>query len=320
MPGFGIAFSVIIPFSGPKAETLMIRRMEPEFGLLVVVLLFSIVARTFLPKASVRSIDLEGRIRVCVSCTPGSVDVYELVTRYMATSCKRYEVLFGIMIECTRMEDALTKVKDCVSEYKDRVNVHYTISISAENHKKRLRKMLKKFSNEMEDLVVLADSRVTPEYGWDENLMLALKDQPTRTVTCPLSPHPAGFPTLRERSNGDVVRDEAKPFLNDGVAFVPSVCVCHEFVAFSPNNFFLDKTSEIVVPTFSIIRPVNSRVEEDILDANMQKQTDKLTNSEKLGITQNPSGSELYHKYGSATAAKLAIKLDRRESTKSRGE
>ena len=289
--------------------------------MLVIVLFCSVMARTFFPKARVTNTELEGRIRVCISCMPDTVDLYELVTRYMATSCKRYDVLFGIMMECTRMEDALTKGKDCVSEYKDRVNLHYTISISSENHKKRLRKMLKKFSNGMEDLLVLADYRVTPEYGWDENLMLALKDHSTRTVTCPLSPHPAGFPTLRERSNGDVVRDESKPFLNDGVAFVPSVCVCHEFVAFSPNNFFLDKTSEIVVPTFPIIRPVSSRVEENILDANMQKQKDKLSNSEKLGITQNPSGIELYHKYGSATAAKLAIKLDRREaSTKSRDE
>ena len=57
---------------------------------------------------------------------------------------------------------------------------------------------------------------------------------------------------------------------------------------------------------------MSSDVEEDVLDMNMHRQREKLTNSEKLGITLNPSGKELYHKYGSAVAAKLAIRLDRR--------
>ena len=288
------------------------RQVEPELLLLVVVLLVAVVSRIFLPKTRVRDLRIEGRIRVCVSCGAGREDLADLVTRYLSTSCKRYDVVFGVIVECTRTAD-VDSARVHALEHKDRLHVHHTTLGKAEEHRKRHRKLYRKFVNGLEDLVVFADPRVVPEYAWDERLMLAFgSENDPVTVTAPLCGHAAGFPTLRERSNGDVVRDEARAFANEGVAFVPSVCPCYEFVAFRPRHFLWDAETRVLLPAFPLLRPVSSQVEENVLDANLQRQRDKLTNSEKLGITLTPSGSELYYKYGSATAAKLAVKLDRK--------
>ena len=227
----------------------MFGRFEPEVALLVTVLSFAIIARIFFPR--LKEHKTEGTIRVCVSCTP-KTDLYELMTRFLSTSCRLYDVSFGIMIECSEMTDALSNEPDnCPHELRDRVRIHHTVSIPKENHEKRHRRLFKKFSNGMEDLIVLADPRVVPEFRWDENLMLAFHKNEKVVVTCPLCPHSSGFPTLRERSNGDIVRDVAKAFLNEDSTFVSSVCLCHEFVAFSPNHFFLDeKTMDVVSPPF----------------------------------------------------------------------
>jgi hypothetical protein len=288
------------------------RPVEPEMLLLGVVLLIAIVSRTFLPRTRVRDLRIEGRIRVCVSCGAGKKDIADLVTRYLSASCKRYDVVFGVIVECTRTGD-VESTRGLAPEHKDRLQVHHTTPVRAEDHRKRHRKLFRTFVNGLEDLVVFADPRVAPEYAWDEHLMLACgrEDDPV-TVTAPLCGHAAGFPTLRERSNGDVVRDEARAFANEGTAFVPSVCPCYEFVAFRPRHFLWDAETRVLLPAFPLIRPVAPHVEEDVLDANLQRLREKLTHSEKLGITSEPSGSELYYKYGSATAARLAVKLDRK--------
>lgn len=285
--------------------------MEPELVLLVVVVASAIVSRVvFTRTKAVRDVVSEGRIRVCLATKPG-VDTFELVTRYTSASSRRYEIVFGLLIECERMEDALN---DRTETYPCDVRVHHTVALSADSHSKRLSKLHRKFVNGLEDLIVLSDSRAVPEFGWDLSLMDAFQRSEWDLVTCPLCPHVAGFPTLRERSNGDVVRDEAKAFLHrDTTAIVPSVCLCNEFVAFRPVHIPPFENARVGVPTFPLLRPVTSRVEDEVLDTNLHPLRPSLLHSEKLGLSTRPSGDELYHKYGSATAAKLAVRLDRRK-------
>ena len=296
-------------------------RVEPELVLLVVVFVSAIVSRVvFTRTRTVRTVMPEGRIRVCISAKP-DVDTFELVMRYTSASSRRYEIVFGLLIECERMEDAL----DVKTEtYPCDVRVHHTVALSAENHTKRHAKLHRKFVNGLEDLVVLSDPQVVPEFAWDLALMNAFqRSDEWDLVTCPLSPHVTGFPTLRERSNGDVVRDEAKAFLHrDATAIVASICLCNEFVAFRPVHVPPFEDARVGVPTFPLLRPVSSRIEDEVLDTNLHPLRASLLPSEKLGLSIRPSGDELYHKYGSATAAKLAVRLDRRkrQEAQRRGE
>ena len=296
-------------------------RVEPELVLLVVVFVSAIVSRVvFTRTRTVRNVMPEGRIRVCLSAKP-HVDTFELVMRYTSASSRRYEIVFGLLIECERMEDAL----DVKTEtYPCDVRVHHTVALPAENHTKRHAKLHRKFVNGLEDLVVLSDPQVVPEFAWDLALMNAFqRSDEWDLVTCPLCQHVTGFPTLRERSNGDVVRDEAKAFLHrDETTGVASVCLCNEFVAFRPVHVPPFEDARVGVPTFPLLRPVSSRIEDEVLDTNLHPLRASLLPSEKLGLSLRPSGDELYHKYGSATAAKLAVRLDRRkrQEAQRRGE
>lgn len=295
-------------------------RVEPELVLLVVVFVSAIVSRVVFSRTrTVRNVMPEGRIRVCLSAKP-DVDTFELVMRYTSASSRRYEIVFGLLIECERMEDAL----DVKTEtYPCDVRVHHTVALPAEKHTKRHARLHRKFVNGLEDLVVLSDPQVVPEFAWDLALMDAFRPDEWDLVTCPLCPHVTGFPTLRERSNGDVVRDEAKAFLHrDTTAIVASVCLCNEFVAFRPVHVPPFEDARVGVPTFPLLRPVSSRIEDGVLDTNLHPLRASLLPSEKLGLSLRPSGDELYHKYGSATAAKLAVRLDRRkrQEAQRRGE
>lgn len=293
-----------------------------------VVVALAILARVFgLAKGSRNIVNAgpkeEGLIRVCVAVTPRS-DVNDIVARYLAAASKRYELAFGILMMCDKMEDVQRTAS--VSSPTERIYIHHTLSIPPEKHDKKHRKMYRKFVSGLETVVVFADERVVPEFGWDLHISQAFEtslcaEDEHGILTCPLCPHEAGFPTFRERSNGDVVRDEAKAFLNPGApgVFVPSVCACTEFLAFPPQRLLstqspLSTGFAYHLPTFPVVRSVLATVEEDVLDCNMQPQRSRLSNSEKLGLTLHASGDEMFHKYGSAAAAKLAIKMDRRQS------
>lgn len=308
---------------------LRVGRVEPELALFLVAAAAAIVAR-FLrgrPSRAWRSAE-EGRVRVCVAADARS-DVLELFGRFAGSASRRYEVCLGVLIECDRMEDALRGPASLPPEYRHRVHLHHTARLPREAHARRLRKMQRMFVNGMEDLVVLADERVVPELGWDAHLMAAFADSPAAgppvVVTCPLCVHPAGFPTLRTRGNGDVVRDEAKPFAHPAApgVFVPAVCPCHEFLAFLParppplaaeGGEAAWAPVALVVPAFALVRAVAAGVEEDVLDCNLAPLRARLADGERLGITPGAPGAELYHKYGSAAAARLAVKLDRRRA------
>ena len=304
------------------------RKAEPEVVFLAVVLAFAILSRMLgISKVTNNIVNTqpkeEGTIRVCLALTPRS-DVADVVQRYLSTSCKRYELAFSLLMMCDTMEDV--QKTSYVSSPVERIFLHHTLTIPAEKHQKRHRKLFKKFVSGLESVVVFSDERAFPEFGWDLRIVEAFeigscKDDENGILTCPLCPHEAGFPTFRERSNGDVVRDDAKTFLNPGEpgVFVPSVCACNEFLAFPPqralaNQSPLSSSFRYWLPTFPILRSVLPTVEVDVLDANMDSQRSRLTNSEKLGLTPHASGDEMFHKYGSAAAAKLAIKMDRKKA------
>lgn len=290
-------------------------RVEPELVAVVTLVLIAAVAKSVFPRTTRRpSRRPNGTIRVCVHGTHPTrgPDPMEVVHRYVRTCSNRYDLLFGILIECERMTDVVEY--DEASYPRDRVMIHHTVRIDAENHARRLRKLLRRFVSGMEDMVVFVDARVSPVFGWDTHLVDATKDAKT-VVTCPLCVHACAFPTLRRRSNGEVVRDEARAFVHAGPAgtFVASVCLCHEFVACHPMSVPTDSVGQVkvVVPAFPVVCAVAPSVEEDVLDHNLQVQSSGLTNSQRLGLSVSPNGLEMYHKYGSASSARLAIKLDR---------
>lgn len=287
--------------------------LDPEVIGFVALVVCTAFLRVLFPRQLQRSTS-KGDIRICLHTTPRA-DVSALVQRYTVTCSNLYRLSFGILIECDCMEDVL--LHDASAHKKsgsERVIVHHIARIDDAAHVKRLKKMRKHFVNGMEDMVVFADHRVFPEFGWDAHLLNGMDEN--ELVTCPLCVHAAGFPTHRERSNGDVVRDEARCFVHPGEVgvFVPSVCLCYEFFACRPLTIPLTSVPQVVVlPTFPIIQASTRDVEDVILDVNLQVQTPVLTNSGKMGLSSRPSGIEMYHKYGSTSAVKLAIKLDRRQ-------
>ena len=280
--------------------------MEPEVVVFCILILCAAISKALFPRIKPRSV--EGIIRVCVHTTRGD-NLSDIVHRYISTSSNRYDVLFGILVECESLDDVVSF--DSTDYPRDKIVVHYTVRMESSAHEKRLRKLCKKFVSGMEDMVVFAHARVVPEFGWDIHLIGAISDS---VVTCPLCVHAAGFPTLRRRSNGDVVRNEARAFVHPGQVgtYVPSVCLCHEFVACHPLSVPHTRPEHVVVPTFPILSPTTQVVEEDVLDSNLHPLSPTLSNSDKLGITPTPTGLEMYHKYGSTSAARLAIKLDRK--------
>lgn len=302
---------------GPMVTTAPWRRAEPELVALLILMVAAGVAKAVCPRSTNAS-PPDGKIRVCVysTTTREKIDPLEIVNRFTATCSNRYDILFGLFVECDDITDVIPfDSQSYPSQHRERVIVHHTTRMEGGSHEKRLGKMVKRFVNGLEDMVVFADARVHPEFGWDINLIHAVSDG--TVVTCPLCVHPAAFPTLRQRGNGDVVRGEARPFSHPGDAgtLVASVCLCHEFLACQPLQI-PQRSSQgsvrLVVPTFPVISPAPHDVEDDVLDHNLHRQVLKLTKSQRLGLSQAPSGLEMYHKYGSTSAAKLAMKLDRR--------
>ena len=290
--------------------------LEPELLGLVTLALVAAVSKAVRPRARHGARDAprsaEARIRVCIHGARAG-DAGEVVQRFVRTCSNRFELHFGILVECTSVDDVVSAL-DGGAYPRERVIVHHTTRVGGDaHHYRRRRKMVRRFVNGLEDMVVLADARVHPEHGWDVTLMGAVRDG--AVVTCPLCPHAAGFPTMRRRSTGDVVRDEARPFVNPGDVgtFVASVCVCDEFVACHPHAVPLGPTTaSVLVPTFPVVRPVPVDTEGDVLDDAMQTLASTLTASQRLGLSAAPDGLEMYHKYGSTSAARIALKLDRR--------
>ena len=66
-----------------------------------------------------------------------------------------------------------------------------------------------------------------------------------------------------------------------------------------------------MVPTFEVLRP-SALLEEEVLDVSEQALEVAISSTGKLGLTGAPSSVEMFHKYGSTTAARLAVKFDRR--------
>lgn len=235
----------------------------------------------------------------------------------LSARCTR-GVCFGVLVQCTSPSEAIP----IADELRHSVEVAYTSPLPEEAHESRNRKLLRRFVTGIETIVVLADPSLVPVQGWDERLVSSMSGRKgkERILTCPQSRHAVGYPTLRKRSNGDIVRSDAAEMAEmDSKGSVPSACWCQEFTAAEPRllSCLWKKKKEceqarFYVPTYPILVP-DAKREERILALSEQPLGGSLTPPHSLGLTEGAGVQEMYHKFGSASSARLAVKLEKRK-------
>lgn len=267
-------------------------------------------------------------VRVCFAAR-ASDDWRGAVLSFLRSAAMRSCIRVGVLLQCREVGEAEARPDDL----RTAVDIHHTVPIGATRHGFRAAKLVRHFVNGLETRVVLVDPRATFQYAWDRHLAeLPPSVGEDVLVTCPLSPHAAGFPTLRRRSTGEVVRSEARPmrFEQAGV-FVPAVCACSELIAASPavllawrREWKAARASRAasappfpgaaLVPAFPLLDPlVRPEEEEEVLVNNEGIVFPAaLSSAGKLGLSPRAGSQEMYHKYGSTTSARLAVRLDRR--------
>ena len=222
-------------------------------------------------------------IKVCFTCRRDT-DWKDVVSNYIRSAVLQTGIRFGVLVQCDSVGDVSIEEH---REIRKITEVCHTTKIPSDHHTLRVRKIIKRFVNGSETIVLIVDPRIVPEYAWDRKLLnipqfkRSMKDSSNLkdssvVVSIPWSEHAVGFPTLRERSNGDVCRSSAMEMrFTDNVKAIPSVVICTEFMVAKPDVWIAWRKSRsslhhleyTLVPVFPVIEP-NEKMEDDILDVN----------------------------------------------------
>lgn len=270
-------------------------------------------------------------IRVCFS-TGSAQSWREVVEEYERTSVlPDVQLLFGVLLECDDVEDVRLYSAD---DMRHTVAISHAVRMKNEEKAKAARRLVRRFVNGMESIVVLADRRVRPDVGWDEALLWCSLPLDGRSMyTCPASAKSdPSFPTIRTRSNGAVVRSDERAFRNPDLRrrdVVPSACWCAEFLAAPPSAVLAWSASKekreafrYFVPAFPFLRAsTKGDVEAFIVEnedcplllggrSTFRKGSDAATPSDRVGLSSAPTTLEMRRKFGSVDAAKIAVSVE----------
>lgn len=266
-------------------------------------------------------------IRVCFACPP-DFDWEEVVIHMLKNASEPDIVQFGVNVLCNTIEDALVPVKQD-SLFRKFVNVVHDTHIERTNYTHITRRLTKMFVAGNETLVLFLDPRVRVLWNWDAHISsmeLATDD----LVSVPCSATSASFPTVVLSSDGTMQRGANVAFRmsaapEDISSVLPSVCWCTEFFWGRPSTFATwprkdanmlseMKKKRLLVPVATILHS-DADLELALFDTMRQVKLLDVSSSApqrytlKMGLSGKPSSNECYHKYGSVRAARLALKL-----------
>lgn len=273
-------------------------------------------------------------IRVCLVSPPGC-DWRACVMALIGASIVPAALTFGVVVECTDLDGL-----ESAGELRSHVWLHCTTPARSDDPARMLRRLVRRFVTGTETAVVVIDPRVRLRHGWDQGVIECTRSSGAHVLTSPVTRHEgaAAFPTLRQRSSGAIVRSDARPFRRRASrradVVVASACWCFELTAGPPSLLRAmalragdgERDAAGVPPTASFCVPTEPLLEADAaLEEAVLAAADehvplprpahsRLTSCQALGLSAVPSARELFMKYGSAEAARLAIKLDRRVS------
>ena len=335
-----------------SAVTRLANIQSPPLGVcvLIVGIVASIVSRVFSRRGTIligvggNGEPPERSVCVCVRCSAAD-DWRGCVTAFARSAWCRSYVSFGVVLECS---DAGDVDRHDRTEMRGFVDIHFaTPSSSRCKSGGRVRDTIRRFLDGTESLVVVADHRVRPVQDWDR-LLMDCDAERNALVTCPVSAHACSFPTLRKRQSTEtVVRSLSTSMCHEGTTeVVPSVCWCPEFTAGHSQSFLtwcrrrqhgrscdnttrkggvlesIDGTQRargfppFSLPTFRLLLP-DKDTEETILDSNEDHPTPHMpsqtTVPATLGLVLSQCSYEMYYKFGSSSAANIAMKLQKRE-------
>ena len=268
-------------------------------------------------------------IRVCFS-----VDITanwrEVVAEYERTSIlPNVQLVFGVLVECDDVNDVRLHSAD---DMRGTVAISHAVPIKKHEKIKAARRLVRRFVNGMETLIVLVDHRVRPEVGWDETLMwCGLPLDGKSFLTCPVSANddPA-FPTIRQRSSGAAARSDERVFRNPDLRrrdVVPSACWCAELLAAPPNAMLAWCASKgrgtefcYFVPSFSFLRRSARHVVEEVIVENEEcplllghaaaGKDAVVSGRDRVGLSRAPTSLEMRRKFGSVDAARIAVAVE----------
>lgn len=246
---------------------------------------------------------------------------------HMITQAKAPRNLtFAVLLECTRPSDA-DLGDDLGSDLRPFARLVHARAPRTLDPVHRHRRLVRRFVEGDESLVVVADHRVRVARGWDEMCYAALHD--TGRVQQAVLSAPAAsrdgtpaFPTRRRRSDGvHVARDAARRIEGPpSVHAMPSVCWCAEFTAghplalrgWSKERSAVAQTENVhrfhVVPALPLVEE-DRRVEEEYLDTDEGCANAPYGPHERIGLTRQADDEERIRKFGSSRAARLAIQF-----------
>lgn len=192
-----------------------------------------------------------------------------------------------------------------------------------------LQRLVRRFVTGSEGLVVVLQGGCTLHDDFSRVIADVRERMPENAiVSCPVA-HVTGvaqFPTLRVRSNGNVARDQSRPFhhasLRHNLELVPSVTWCPEITIANglllkrwcrgaPSESFLQHVTRVPeVAHLTSSHPLvahSARVEDDILDFDEGLEGYTVTDAERVGLTPSSRSNERIVKFGTLFRARVAI-------------
>ena len=229
---------------------------------------------------------------------------------------------FGVLLECTRPEDA--DLGDVDADLRGIALVEHVRAPRTEDPARRIRRLARHFVRGDESVVVFLDPRTRVVHAWDATLTTLLRHAPSQAIlSAPTSDRVPAFPTLRVRSTGSVARAPARAFEGpEAPVAVPSVCWCSEFTAGRPQAFSgwprklavhsgaAQSVGVHVVPACTLVE-ANETLAEALLDDDEGCADMHCGAHERVGLTRDADDAECIQKFGSSRAARLALEFSR---------
>ena len=238
-------------------------------------------------------------------------------------------IQFGVILECTSASDADFGNVDADIRSFVRVS-HAPAPRDPTDAGKRIRRLVRRFVDGSETMVIFIHPRVQVMRHWDviaSSLLEAESRSTARPVilSAPAASHDgcAGFPTVWCRDS--VVRRgtsrlATRPSSKRPRA-TPSVCWCSEFTAAKPDvlqSWPLKAAASPVAQTVGLHHVVpmvplveaDPKLEEAILTADPgHPDASSCGAHERIGLTRDADDRERILKYGSSSAARLAVRF-----------
>ena len=247
-------------------------------------------------------------VRVCfTSCS--EEEWQAVVLHYMERARSPAGVRFGILLQC----DSTQNVRPHDRMFRNIVALHHVPRVNM-TALRRMRRLARRFVTGDETRVVLVDPRVRVRWGWDDNLLQC--PLPENVLLTSPAHADAGFPTLLPVRHGEtpaVARGPARPLASQDSPHehVPAVCLCHEFVAGTPGAFANGAACTPAVLTTPLLESDSCLETRLLAEYDDAREEGTCTPLARIGLSEQPTAFECVCKYGSTSAAKLALRFQR---------